>query len=208
LLVIPVVLIVACSQKGKLTVENDTGGVLEVTVDEQDLILTDGESGTREVDIGVKFIFGPDDTDISVEGLGDCKLPFKHMVNVAKDETKRVVVTGDAGMVRVCNQTLEDLPLYLVTCNEASWGAPVTIVRFDDCTSWLVEAGCWSLKLGDFVEPYTVEDIDIAICDVFRITFPEAKVERGDAEIARDPGAARLFEPLRVRPDGFRRRSD
>ena len=54
-------LLLACSQDGDVTVHNDSGPYLEVAMDGSAYLLDDGESVTKRIDIGRKFIFGPDD---------------------------------------------------------------------------------------------------------------------------------------------------
>ena len=59
-------LLIGCSTQGDLTIHNDSGPDLEVSVDGSTFLLHDGETVTKRIDLGRKFIFGPDDKAVAI----------------------------------------------------------------------------------------------------------------------------------------------
>jgi hypothetical protein len=141
------VFIVACSQEAEITVENCSGPDLEVEIDGAGYILDDGKSVTQEIDIGKKFVFGPDDKCVPVEGEGLCKFHFSERVTVEDGDHTILTVYGDAGYIRIYNNTNDALYLYLVTCDSPSWGLPVDDIFPGNYSSWKVEVGCWCFRV-------------------------------------------------------------
>jgi len=138
-------LITACSQEGRMTVVNESGPDLELWIEDSFYILDDGQSVTEDVDIGRKFIFGPDEKVVLIEGEGYCKWPFVQTVKVDNDAHKLIRIQGDAGFVDVCNETGELVQLYLVPCDWPTWDYAIDNIRDGRCSSWQVEYGCWDL---------------------------------------------------------------
>ena len=65
-------LLIGCSAEGDLTIHNDSGPDLAVRVDGAAFLLDDGETVTKRIELGRKFIFGPDDKAVALRGDGYC----------------------------------------------------------------------------------------------------------------------------------------
>lgn len=154
-------LFIGCSAEGDLTIHNDSGPDLWVTVDGASYLLADGEIVTKRIYLGRKFIFGPDDKVVAVRGDGYCKLPFDEYVLVDENRNAVFSVFGDAGYIDVCNQTGHTLELYLSSCSDQSWGEPLELVPDGWCTTWMLEEGCWDM-LGVTVQG-EIEEYNIFI---------------------------------------------
>lgn len=140
--------IVACSQTADITVDNYAGPDLAVEIDGKEYLLDDGESITQEIEIGKKFIFGPDDKCIPVEGEGLCRFHFSEMVTVEDGDHKILTIYGDAGYIGICNYTSDYLFLYLAPCAATSWGSVIDVLSPGECTPWIkVDIGCWCFKV-------------------------------------------------------------
>lgn len=137
----------ACTQEAEIMVENRSGPDLEVEIDGAGYILDDNESVTQEIDIGKKFIFGPDDKCVLVEGEGFCKFHFSERMTVEDGDRTILTVYGDAGYVRIYNNTYDKLYLYLVPCESPTWGAPVDAIFPGNYSVWKVEVGCWCFRV-------------------------------------------------------------
>jgi hypothetical protein len=165
-------LVVSCSQKGQITVRNESAKDIEVYIEGMGYILEPNVGVTQEIDIGRKFIFGPSDKKITIEGAGECVFPFIHIIKLEDEETKSVSIEGNAGTIILCNSyTSQELPLYLIPCGSQDWGEPVEYVPPLVCTAWVVEPGCWNVKLGNFVDnSCTALYIELDICEESTLT--------------------------------------
>jgi hypothetical protein len=173
-------LLIGCSTEGDLTIHNDSGPYLEVRVDGAAFLLDDGETVTKRIDLGRKFLFGPDEKAVSIRGEGECKLPFNDMVLVNDERTVLYTVFGDAGYIDICNQTGYTIELYLSPCADASWGEPLELVPDGYCTYWMLERGCWDMLAvtieGDFEE----YNILISPCETEAYDLIAASLTKGD----------------------------
>ena len=156
----------ACAQEGNVTVQNEAGPDLLVLMDGSSYLLDDGEAVTKEIKIGRKFIFGPDDKLIFVEGEGECKWPYSIGVTVKNDGNEFVTILGDAGYIDICNTSGYTLDLYLVTCSNPSWDDPIDVIPDGWCSTWQVEDGCWDLLVDATAGSFTDFNIGVAPCDV------------------------------------------
>lgn len=160
-----ILLLVGCSREGEVTVENQSGPYLEVSMDNSTYLLQDGEQVTKRIDLG-RSVFGPDDRSIAVSGEGECKFPFTEVVPVEDERNTLVTIYGDAGYIDICNQTGNTLELYLTTCADDSWGEPLEMIRDGQCTTWMVEDGCWDMLTLSVDGEYEELGIRIYPCDV------------------------------------------
>lgn len=182
-LILALAALCSCSQKGEVEVDNESGSDLEVEIDGVSFVLDDGGYVIREIDIGSKFIFGPDEKDVRVWGEGTCKWAFSRGVTVRSDELTTVTVHGDAGYLQVCNSTLGTLALYISPCYETSWGDPDDYISSGSCSIWKLQVGCWDMKVSDGVGSYEDYDIIVMPCDLYDYTIVSAKMTAGDAQI-------------------------
>lgn len=198
-------LLIGCSTQGDLTIHNDSGPDLEVTVDGSTFLLYDGETVTKRIELGRKFIFGPDDKAVAIRGEGYCKLPFEDMVVINEDRNVLYNVFGDAGYIDICNETGYTLELYLSSCADASWGEPLELVPTGYCTMWMLERGCWDMLAvtiqGDFEE----YNILIGQCETESYDLIAASLTKGakSTGIKMAPGRTGTKE-LRKQPKGMR----
>jgi len=157
-------LLIGCSQEGDLSVHNDSGPDLEVNMDGSSYLLDDGDTVTKRIDLGRKFIFGPDEQGILVWGEGYCKLPFEDVVVVDDGRNAVYSVYGDAGYIDICNETGFTVELYLSPSIDNSWGDPVELVPSSYCTLWMLEEGYWDMLAVTIEGQYEEYDILIAQC--------------------------------------------
>ena len=180
-------LLVGCSTEGDLTIHNDSGPWLEVTVDGSSFLLDEDESLTKRIDLGRGFIFGPDDKAVSVRGEGYCKFPFNDMVLVDQDRSTVYNVFGDAGYIDICNQTGYILELYLSSCGDADWGEPLELVPDGWCTTWMLEEGCWDMSAVTIEGSYEEYGVMILQCETEGYDLLAAslsKTKTGGAKLA------------------------
>ena len=204
LILLSLLLLPSCSQKAALTVQNNTSRNLDVTVDGEDYLLAGGEEATKEVDIGTRFIFGPNAKDVTVEGWGDCKLPFTEVITVKNDEAQTLPVDADAGLVRVTNLvSFEPEPLYVffAPCGEGNWGEPLDSLPSGESAWYVVAVGCWNVRLGDFLDPLIRDSLDVTLCGEIQVTFPEGTVGRIPPDVGSPPA-------ISGEPAGFRKPRD
>jgi hypothetical protein len=197
--------LIGCSTEGDLTIHNDSGPDLEVTVDGSTYLLYDGETVTKRIELGRKFIFGPDNKVVAVHGDGYCKLPFDDRVAVDEDCNVVYTVYGDAGYIDICNETGHTLELYLSSCAEATWGYPLEMVPDGYCTTWMLEQGCWDM-LGVTIEG-DLEEYNILIlpCETESYDLVSSSLKAGpkNGGIKMAPGRPGA-EDLRKQPKGLR----
>jgi hypothetical protein len=174
-----------------VTVHNDSGPYLEVSMDGSAYLLDDGESVTKRIDVGRKFIFGPDDKAVAVWGEGECKWPFREVVLIEDQRNTVLTVIGDAGYIDICNQTGFTLELYLSPCSDNSWGAPLELVTDGMCTTWMVEHGCWDMLAVTIDGEYTEYNIGITPCDVAAYDLVPASMVVGKSSGGPKLGPAR-----------------
>jgi hypothetical protein len=177
-------LFLGCSQDGDVTVQNHSGPYLEVSMDGSTYLLDDGESVTKRIEVGRKFLFGPDDKAVAVSGEGECKWPFREVILVEDERNAIFTVHGDAGYIDVCNQTGYTLELYLSSCSDDSWGDPLELVSDGYCTTWMVEAGCWDMLAVTIEGEYEEYNIGITPCyvaayDLLPVSLTRAKISSG-----------------------------
>jgi hypothetical protein len=158
------VLLVGCSQDGNVTIHNYSGPDLEVDLDGATYLLDDGETVTKQVHIGRKFIFGPDDRAVAIRGIGYCKLPFEEIVFVGDGGTVLYTVFGDAGYIDICNETGYTVELYLSWSGDPSWGDPVELVPDGYCTLWMLEEGYWDMLAVTIEGQFEEYNIPISPC--------------------------------------------
>jgi len=161
-----VVLVAGCSQEGSVTVHNQSGPDLEVRVDGARYFLGDGQVATKQVDIGRKFLFGPDDRAVVVSGEGYCKWPFDDVVPVTDERNTLVELYGDAGYFDICNVSGYTLELYLSPCESPTWGDALELVPGGYCTTWMVGQGCWDMLVVSIAGQFEVLDAYIVPCDM------------------------------------------
>lgn len=157
-------LLVGCSTEGDITIHNDSGPDLEITVDGRTFWMDDGEIVTKRIELGRKFIFGPDDKVVAVRGEGYCKLPFDDFVVIDEDRNVLYSVFGDAGYIDICNQTGHTVELYLTPCSDVSWGEPLELVPDGWCTTWMLEEGCWDMLAVTLQGEFEEYNIPITQC--------------------------------------------
>lgn len=158
-------LLIGCSTEGEVSIHNGSGPDLEVSVDGATYLLDDGEVVNKRVNLGRKFIFGPDDKVVAVHGDGYCKLPFDDYVVVDEDRTVIYSVFGDAGYIDICNQTGYTIELYLSPCSDGSWGESLELVPSGWCTMWMLEQGCWDMLAVTIQGEFEQYDIQIFPCE-------------------------------------------
>ena len=190
-------LLFGCSTEGDLSIHNDSGPDLEVAVDGSTFLLDDGEVVTKRIELGRKFIFGPDDKVVSVRGEGYCKLPFDDFVVIDEDRNVVYSVFGDAGYIDICNQTGYTLELYLSWCSDGSWGEPLELVPDGWCTMWMLEDGCWDMLAvtvqGD-IEEYNIfiSQCETEVYDLVSASFTKDKTTEGAKRVPARTGPKEL----------------
>ena len=180
-------LVVGCSTEGDLTVHNDSGPWLEVTVDGSSFLLDDDETVTKTVNLGRSFIVGPDDKAFSVRGEGYCKFSFNDMVTVDRARNTIYNVYGDAGYIDICNETGYTLELYLSPCGDADWGEALELVPDGWCTTWMLEEGCWDMAAVTIEGSYEEYGIRVLECETEGYDLLAAslsKTKTGGAKLA------------------------
>ena len=163
---ISVLFLLGCSQDGSITVHNQSGSSLELYMDGSSYHLYDGEVVTKPVEIGRKFIFGPDDRAVAVAGEGECKWPFEDVVVVVDNRSTVLDVYGDAGYFDICNVSGHALELYLSPCSSDDWGEPLELIRDGYCSTWMVEEGCWDMMTISIEGQFKDTRVFVAPCDV------------------------------------------
>ena len=199
-------LLIGCSTEGDLSIHNDSGPDLEVTVDGSTYLLDDGEVVTKRIELGRKFIFGPDDKVVSVRGDGYCKLPFHDFVVVDEDRNIVFSVFGDAGYIDICNETGYTLELYLSSCSAESWGEALELVPDGWCTMWMLEEGCWDMLAvtvqGD-IEEYNIfiSQCETEAYDLIAASLTKVKTTDGAKRVPARAGS----KELRKQAQGMRK---
>jgi hypothetical protein len=184
------VMAAGCSQEGSVTVHNRSGPDLNVRVDGASFYLDDGEVVTKPVDIGRKFIFGPDDRAVAVSGEGYCKWPFDDVVAVTDGRNTLIEVYGDAGYFDICNVSGHTLELYLSPCESPTWGDPLEMISDGYCTTWMVEEGCWDMLLVSIAGEYEELDVYIVPCDMAAYDIEPPQLMRASGARSKSFGAA------------------
>jgi hypothetical protein len=108
----------SCSQKGTVEVTNRSGEALSGAIDGDHFTIGSGGTVSEEIDIGTKFIFGPDEKTITVTGGGLCVLPFSQRVSLKDEDIAVMDVYSDAGLITVENYTGGNLYVYLESAGQ------------------------------------------------------------------------------------------
>jgi hypothetical protein len=178
-------LLAGCSTEGDITIHNDSGPQLFVTVDGTTFCMDDGEIVTKRIDLGRKFIFGPDDRVVTVRGEGYCKLPFEDFVTIEEDRNVVYSIFGDAGYIDICNLTGYTLELYLSSCADGSWGEPLELVPDGRCTTWMLEEGCWDMLAVTLQGEFEEYNIPISRCGTQRYDLVSASLTKMESSGAK-----------------------
>ena len=188
--VILIILIAAgCTQKGEVGVDNRTAGNVFVRIDGRGYNLYPGDMIIREIEIGEKAVFGPDETRVLVSGEGDYIFYFSHMVRVRDDERTIIPLYCEAGNLTVTNNTLVAMDLYLAECYEPDWGSPADYIPAGGQVVWQLGPGCWDVLLtapgySDIYQRYS----NIIACEEYSLTVFGSSNESGEsAESKRSP---------------------
>ncbi|MFO7916037.1 MAG: hypothetical protein R6U43_10160 [Candidatus Krumholzibacteriales bacterium] len=136
-----------CTQKGEVGVDNRTDGNVFVRIDSRGYNLYPGDMIIREIEIGDKAVFGPDETRVLVTGEGDYVFYFSHMVRIRDDETTILSLYCEAGQFVVTNNTYQALDFYLAACYEPDWGSPSDYIPAGSQVAWKLAPGCWDVLL-------------------------------------------------------------
>jgi hypothetical protein len=171
-------LLIGCSTEGELSIHNDSGPDLEVSVDGSTYLLDDGEVVYKRIELGRKFIFGPDDKVVAVRGEGYCKLPFDDFVVVDENRTVIFSVFADAGYIDICNETGYTMELYLTPCSDGSWGDPLELVPDGWCTMWMLEHGCWDMLAVTVQGEFEEYNIHIFPCETAEFALVSASLTK------------------------------
>ncbi len=172
-------LIVGCSQEGDLTVTNESGPDLEITVHGNSYLLDDGETLVKTVDLGRQFIFGPEEELVSVAGEGYCKWDFYELIAMEDEMNALFTVYGDAGYFDICNTTGYAFELYLSPCWAEDWGDPLEIVPDGACSTWKVEDGCWDIMTVTIDAQFEDFNVFISPCETAVYDILPASMTRG-----------------------------
>jgi len=187
-----VLILAGCTQEGEIGLRNRTGGGASVDIDCSGYYLHPGELIVREIEIGRKCVFGPDETRVLVSGEGDCLFYFSDMVRVRDGEQTVLSLYGDAGLLTVMNDTPYALDLYLVDCSSMDWGSPCDHVPAGGQVTWKLSPGCWDVlgEAAGFADASASFNINVCDDSVFQIY--SARYSAGHAhEKASDAGIVR-----------------
>lgn len=176
-----------CTQKGEVGVDNRTDGNVFVRIDGRRYNLYPGDMIIREIEIGEKAVFGPDETRVLVSGEGDYVFYFSHMVRVRDDERTILPLYCEAGQLTIANNTFNDLDLYLVACYEPDWGSPADYIPAGSQVVWQLGPGCWDLLLtapgySDIYQRFS----NIIPCEEYSLTIYGSSYASGEIKESKD----------------------
>lgn len=143
MLLLAVFSLFSCSQKADIEVVNKSGNDLEGTIEGASFYLDAWETASKEIDIGAKFIFGPDEKTVVVRGEGPCVRPFSERVTVADEELGQVIVHGDAGLITVENYRGYYIDVEIDACTGGGWGAGSVAPGY--YITWRAPIGCYDI---------------------------------------------------------------
>lgn len=143
MLLLAVLSLFSCSQKADVEVVNLSEDELEGTIEGSSFFLDAGEAASKEVDIGAKFIFGPDEKTVVVRGEGPCVLPFSALVAVADGDLGQVVVHSDAGLITVENYRGYSIDVEIDACSGWGWGTGSVAPGY--YITWRGPIGCYEI---------------------------------------------------------------
>jgi len=196
----------SCSQEGTIEVANLSGGDVSGSIDGARFSISDGQAVVQDIEIGSKFIFGPNDKDVSVLAQGDCIWDHEWRVSVRDDEITTINLYGETGYLYVVNYTAYPIDVYAASCSIGDWGYPIGTVASGDEGLWQADVGCWDVRFEVNGQFYYSYDVDIGPCDVQQFTW-NAPGDR-EAVKSRCGAAGSRFDPSAAIPLSSQRVSD
>ncbi|HHJ52794.1 MAG TPA: hypothetical protein ENJ89_06325, partial [Caldithrix abyssi] len=142
----------SCTDDGELKVNNQTSGVLQLTVAGQTAELDAQQSFSKKWELS-KTIFSAEEKEVAISGEGLFKREFETTVKVKAGEKKTVNIDPDAGVIRVENlsSSTNINEIYLSPSSEQYWGSNALsgFLPPNYYIMWRVSPGDWDVKIVD-----------------------------------------------------------
>lgn len=142
----------SCTDDGELKVNNQTSGVLQITVAGQTAELDAQQSFSKKWELS-KTIFSAEEKEVAISGEGLFKREFETTVKVKAGEKKTVNIDPDAGVIRVENlsSSTNINEIYLSPSSEQYWGSNALsgFLPPNYYIMWRVSPGDWDVKIVD-----------------------------------------------------------
>ena len=142
----------SCTDDGELKVNNQTSGVLQLTVAGQTAELDAQQSFSKKWELS-KTIFSAEEKEVAISGEGLFKKEFDTTVKVKAGEKKTVNIDPDAGVIRVENlsSSTNINEIYLSPSSEQYWGSNALsgFLPPNYYIMWRVSPGDWDVKIVD-----------------------------------------------------------
>lgn len=194
----------SCSQKATVEVTNRSGEAISGTIEGAHYLIGAGETASAEVEIGTKFIFGPDEKTVTVTGEGLCVLPFATRVTVQNEDVAEQRIYSNAGLITVNNYSSADLYVYIES-NGWGWGEG-WVDAYQDGT-WRVPVGSYSIEVYFALSLIYYDEDYLDAC--YEISYPFSNANRtGQLAVAKQRGdekTAGVPLPVGAIPAGAKR---
>ena len=114
--------LLGCSSKGTMNVNNNTNGQLTVNIDGAETVVESGESASRDWNLKDWFL-NHESKDITVSGRGDYKIHFSYNYEIKPNKDNTLNIIADAGRVCFHNNSLYPLTeVYIANQGAHDWG--------------------------------------------------------------------------------------
>lgn len=193
-----------CTQEGEVGLNNRTGGGVSGEIDGSNYYMDPGDLIMKEIEIGKKCVFGPDETRVSVSGEGDCLFYFSDMLRVRDDEKSVLPLYGDAGLLTVINDTPHALDLYLVACSSTDWGTPCDHIPAGSQVTWKLSPGCWDVLgeaagFGDARASFNINVCDDSVLEIYSARYSAGGEKGKPADAATVRAALRSGGDVKIK---------
>ncbi len=117
-------ILAGCSVEGELTIVNDSTQEFWGKLNDQPIILDEGQSTTQTIYIGKSSgLIGPDELEVRIAGSTWTKRPFSELIAVKKDDNTVYRIIDDAGSIFFENDShLQVNQVRVKGCSETEFG--------------------------------------------------------------------------------------
>ena len=160
--------LLGCSSKGTMNVNNNTNGQLTVNIDGAETVVESGASTSRDWNLKDWFL-NHESKDITVSGRGDYKIHFSYNYEIKPNKDNTLNIIADAGRVCFHNNSLYPLTeVYIANQGAHDWGYDWLIKPIEpgDSCSWQVLTGYHCFAIVDTIGNYWIVDWVMIVEDI------------------------------------------